>query len=421
LILITVDCLRRDHAGGEHAPHIEAFRRESVSFTGCLASGPVTPFAFRGLFTGQFPLLYWQNGNMPAEIQTLAEVLGQAGYRTVGIHDNPYLSRQFGYNRGFDIFIDDAAEYDSMTSETIVEMAKIHIQGVKPFFIWIHFMDLHGPYMFPDRYFREVKLGKFFGRRVRKQLKKNFRNITGKPKKEEAARRLYRAALRWTDHKLGELLRFCRDEGLYEDSLVILSADHGEGLGEHGYFGHFSWLDNAVLGIPLMIRRPGETDMREIPHPVSQLDIMPTALGLLGVRHQAGPGGVSLLPLLSGGSPPQRPYIISECLHKGYRCTPKQGLFYDFRTGYKKCALRGGDLKYVWDGEDDSEQVFDIAHDPGEQNPLAPLPAAAERMRQVRKEHCSLLDAAEQGDGGTESGTVDDRVKERLRALGYME
>lgn len=426
IILITIDCMRGDTLLLPElypSEHLDRLRRDSVTFTHCISSGPVTPFAFRGLFTGRYPLVNWSQGKLPDSMMTMAEILKKAGYRTAGIHDNPYLHKEFGYGRGFDIFCDNVSNYNEITSEKIAAQAAEYTESDSPFFLWAHFMDLHGPYMFPKQYFRHVHLNSLYGRWVRKKLAKNFRNIVGRKRRERAARKLYRAAFRWSWDSVGTFLSQL-DPGLYEDALIIVTADHGDGLGEHGYIGHFSYLYDDVLHIPLIFKLPGNAHAGTVcGSTVSQLDILPTILAAAEADQGSGSfDGCDISSGFAGDTGLSNNHVISECIHKGYRCTPRKNVFYPFDPAMCRIAVRSGYFKYIFDGETDSEELYDLEHDPGEtENAAGSFPDKARELKNIFSRHMDLLKSTNSEQTTDKETDVDSSIRERLRSLGYME
>jgi len=333
IVLITIDALRASDVGciggGNLTPNIDKLAQKSVLFKEAISNGPGTPQSFPSIFASVYPLMN-RKILLSKRYVTLAQVLRDNGFVTMGFHSNPFLSKFFGWDKGFDIFIDlsDSSSATRMfkkltqkegligfmlkpvkkilTKRTIRKILK-RIYSVKSdsplpysrgedvnrtvikwlkekkkgrFFLWIHYMDPHEPYLPPDPWLDSVSSQK-------EALEINLRfcteNVSGDQLELiEKAKKLYDGEVKYVDHCVGNLVDVFVEWGLLEDTIIVLTADHGEAFFEHGERGHPDHiLYEEVLRVPLIIYGVGEK--KEVTEPVQLLDISPTILSLLGI------------------------------------------------------------------------------------------------------------------------------------------
>ena len=332
IILITVDCLRADHVscigGGNLTPNIDKFAKDAIIFTRAFANGPGTNQSFPAILASTYFLIHGSLRLNP-RCTTLAEVLRDYGFKTVAFHSNPFLSKVLGWNKGFDEFYDFmdtvkgpsafiTRQQTSLTGKLIRFFASLiganrnskiqkllkkvyfkfsklkipYLEGKElnthvinwikknlneKFFLWMHYMDPHDPYIPPEEY-----LTNFSSRQeaFNFNLSVDMDNLS----KEELdiLKKLYENEVRYTDACIGEFLNFLGEKKLLEDSLTVITADHGHAFMEHGRFAHaYDILYNEVIHVPLIIYGLGK---RIINSNVQLLDLSPTILNLLGIK-----------------------------------------------------------------------------------------------------------------------------------------
>lgn len=351
LILITIDALRHDYFTKEYMPKTFKILKNTLIFKNAFSQGPSTPPSTISIMTSTYPLMFGYPRVSPYLI-TLPELLMKQGFITVGISQNPYHSRVYGYDRGFLEYYDfRASKFNLMTliemyKHTIFNIvyekfSKKFLYGVdtpyfsasvitalaidtikrlevfkgekvksKRFFLWLHYMDLHNP-LTPPLMYAVKNLGKIYHVRIVNRLGYN----NAKPQYTEIVKGLYTEMLKYIDKHLGELLEFLMDNKLLERTAIIITSDHGEEFFEHGNYGHFPKLYEELIHIPLLIYAPKATDVLkecEISDFVELVDIAPTVIDLLGLRRFKQFMGRSLLDILQNES---RGYVICECGH----------------------------------------------------------------------------------------------------------
>ena len=407
VFLITVDTLRADRLpaygyAGIETPAFDALAREGVRFTGAATAVPFTLPAHSSIMTGCYPPRHGVRENVgysldPA-LPTLAETLAGAGWATAGFVSAFVLDGRWGIGRGFGTYFDDfdlgAMERADLGSvqrdgaETVaaaVEWLDRRGEGGpaedgEPIFLWLHLFEPHDPYTPPEPY------------RSR---------YPGRP---------YDGEIAYADALLGRFRAALEERGLYEESLVIVTADHGEGLGDHGEAFHGFFVYDSTVHVPLIVRLPGGAGGgRVVDAAVSHVDLLPTVLDLVEVTPPAGIHGRSLTPLLAGHG---------EDGDGGKRAVYSESLYPLLHYGWAPLrALRTEGLKLI---AAPRPELYDLAGDPGERTDLtsARRPEARALLRRLaelreRIEHDAPAPAAE-------PAALDEAALEQLRALGYV-
>ncbi len=322
-MLITCDTLRADRLGAygyarPTSPNVDAFARESVVFDTAYTTAPWTSPALGALHTGKLPdeigMSIGNRSALPADVVTLAEVARAGGCATAAIVSNGVLRRphpqlgDVGFPQGFETFDDHMTSKEAnrnMVERVAPDTAAAAIRwldeakraGTDRFFLWVHFQDPHGPYAPPDSYVERLKRPMTdepilpIGRSIhgRGQIP-SYQALAGE-NRPEAYRARYDAEIAYFDDGFGTLVAALRRLGWYDDSLIVFTADHGESLGEHGYwFCHGANLFREEVRVPMVIRFP-----RDAPHVtgvasgrgervsdlVDHLDLWPTILDAL--------------------------------------------------------------------------------------------------------------------------------------------
>jgi arylsulfatase A-like enzyme len=422
--MVTLDTTRADHLGayghaGTTSPRIDRLARQATLFTMAQAQASVTPVSHASLLTGLNPYnhgLRFMHGplanRLAPERTTLAEVLAGAGYETAAFVSAFPVSQRFGLHQGFQTF---DAEFMRDVSQAVSQQGAVNTgdnqrradettdralawlgRAGEPFFLWLHYFDPHDRRLAPPEEF----LARF-----------------GEPPadKRDALRALYDIEIAWMDHHLGRLLDRLRQERRLDPMLVVVTGDHGEGLGDHDWWTH-GILYQEQVRLPLIIKQPHQRDARRVEHLVRSIDLMPTLLELAGVERARWPAmdGQSLVPLLRDGAPDPGLDAYADSLNTlSYRFAPgvtdrKQELY--------SSLVRGG-WKYIhhWK-QPDSSELYYLPDDPGERRNLW-----AAEPRKVRELEAALSQHEEPGRVRLEQGEMSEEDRERLRSLGYVE
>ncbi len=409
LVWVSQDTVRADHLGSygysrPTSPNFDRLTREAVLFEAAVASAPWTLPSLTSQFTSRHASSH--GAVLPASPRrtgqlTVFEALADAGFTTLGVTGNAFVSVDFNLAAGFD-----ALYYTPGTAADVNRLALRALDelGDNDLALFVHYMDPHTDYAPPapfDRLFDPDYRGNVTGG--------NFFSLAKTGAEIEHVKALYDAELAYTDQQLGLLLAELERRGLLEDAVLAFSADHGEELKDHGAWTHSQTLYEEALHVPFAIRLPGIPPQR-VARPVALIDLAPSVLEALGIKPPAGFEGQSLLPLLQGQAHAERPIYAETNRSVG-----------DLNH---KLAIREGWLKYVVvtpRANPDrahivDERLYDLRADPKEQAPLREHPALA-GFREAA--FAFLTRAAGRGDGRSLPLAPD--VEERLRALGYLQ
>jgi len=335
LLLIVVDTLRADHVGAlgcplPASPCIDQLVRRSVVFERAVSCAPLTGAAHASLMTGTYQTRHGVTGNHGAisdRVPTLAETLKEQGYETAAIVSNPVLTpgNLAGIERGFrdyntefpSVELNRQSTYRDARDTTARAVQWLGRRHRRPFFLWVHYQEPHGPYEVPDRELL-TRIGSpirlpgeppslpvlpgQFGQGGIPQYQ-----VLGRVRDPSVYRAHYAARAAYADRFVGELVDHVSKSELDANTVIALTSDHGELLGEHGYyFQHGITALWPVLHVPLLVGGPGIPAGRRITAAVGTVDIAPTLLDLLGISPSAAgsePDGRSLKPWIQGQTP----------------------------------------------------------------------------------------------------------------------
>lgn len=396
LLLVTVDTLRPDRLGTygyarPTSPMLDRFAETAVVFDAAYASSSWTLPGVASIMTGLYTSTHgcWNGrSSLAPSYATLAEHLEQAGFATAAIVSHVFLDPRYGLDQGFadyDVELVGAtkdASHLAITSAQITDKARARLAEFaahpdQRWFLWAHYFDPHEVYQ------AHTGLSEAFG---------------------DEASDLYDGEIAFTDGHLGALFAQLDELGLAEQTLVIVTADHGEEFEEHGSTGHRQTLYEEVVRVPLIVRAPGCTPGR-VAEVTSLVDITPTALELLGLPAAELSAGRSLAGALDG-APLDPGFALSEL---GANVVMWE-------------AVTSGRWKLVLDRIEERALLFDLELDPGEQHDLAgEQPERVERLRAaLRSEVTRAVEWAERFERSGEV-PLSPRDLERLRELGYVE
>lgn len=387
VVLLTIDTLRRDmvgcYGGGALTPFIDSIQDRCIRFTRAHSSGPYTQAAFPGILTSSYYLEYGRQKGLSNRRTLVSEVLKKAGVTTAAFHSNPYISSYFGWNRAWDVF------YDSMEDDVTDEVPYIkadkinrkvdawlssHVRGDihRPFFLWLHYMDVHEPYV-PER--RYIDLVDPSIRMTTDEMFRLFKEVLLKRDVSdrgivETLKKLYMAHVREIDDAVKNFFEILEKWKVLNDSWIILTTDHGDEFGEHGGLSHDGKMYSELVHIPLILIASDLEKGEVCETLVNTLDVSPTIVYLFGLPPVKEFEGRSLLPL-QGYS---EKGVFGEAVDK-------QG---SHEKGEEKEVhyYREGDLKIIYREKGEVWELYDLRTDPGESNNLIETSPLAEAMKE---------------------------------------
>jgi arylsulfatase A-like enzyme len=405
LILISIDTLRADRLGAygyERAtsPALDALARRGTRFDVAVAESSWTLPSHVSLFTGLEP--YVHGVNLPtlrvaADVPVLPEILRQHGFRTLAVTGGAFLSRRYGFERGFEFFPD--AELRFGAALEVVERRLASIGSDERFFAFIHTYDVHCPYEPGAAYSERFHTPGAEAVESRGRCGNSHFNALALSRGQAAhLSDLYDAGIREADDRLGGFLERLDRAGRLDDTLVVVVSDHGEEFLEHGRIGHQATVYIEALRIPWIMAGPG-VDAAVVSEEVGLADVLPTLLALLGIDDERADAS-----LMRAGSHRERPPRISLNRWKG-----------------TLVSVVDGPMHAVYDKRDLSFRLFDWRADPTEQTDLAGNDPQRDHQLKLRMLG-PVLHTRQPGPLHHE------RIEppkapdvERLRALGYVE
>jgi arylsulfatase A-like enzyme len=421
-----MDTTRRDHCSvygyeRETTPHLTALAREGARFDLAYAPMATTAPTHATIFTSLYPIAHRVVTNaipLAPQVETLAEILAARGYQTAAVVSSFVLDARFGYAQGFGVWDDDfdgetstfrrrefggqriEHGFDRRGDETTrraVRWLEAIRERARPFLLFVHYFDPHDPYT-PPRPFVER-----FARAP--EGTSDLPVLIGR----------YDGEIAFMDAAIGDLLAAVDRLRLARETLVVVTADHGEGLMQHGAMTHGVHIYDEQVRVPLVVRWRGQIPPRVVDAPVELVDLLPTVLDLLGVD---GGGrafqGRSLAAALRDGAPLDAERAVF--LHRRPYPPDKSG---PIRAIGEQFGIRHGRWKYIEGREEGTWQLFDLEADPGERVNLHDVEAETAAALAGRLEAWRQAHAV--GPPGLPSHPLTDDERARLRALGYVD
>ena len=476
VLLVTIDSLRADaiapYDSDRHSPVLADLAADGTVFDRSFATGNWTPFSFPSILASE--PVFARNGDIGVKgARTLASVLSEAGIATGGFNAaNGFLTSHWGYPDGFDEFepfvtsvgssrysrylaahptveawiqlvtspfrrlgskirgeSDDRPFLDASRMFDVEDAATDFVDDTDdPFFLWVHYMDTHTPYVPAPRYIREVSDGLVGTHRM---LHAHTRTSLGWEVGDRTLnelRTLYQATVRQVDASVGRLLDTLEAAGIADETAVVVAGDHGEEFQEHGHLAHYPKLYDELIQVPLIVNVPGEDGGRRVSEHVGLDAVPPTVADLLGVDSPAEWHGESLAPAVSGDTSPDQDPVVSVTV-RGADVT-EQPIPRSLSDGDLLVSVRDGEWTYIENADTGETELYHRPSDPTQQEDLSAdpsdealavveqfAPIAADHVAELRDRQADAESAAdEEGEGDDE---VDEDLEARLEALGY--
>lgn len=453
LLLISIDTLRADRLGSHGyavtppiTPALDALATGGARFAEAISQAPWTTPSHMSMFTGQYPSRHGVNQSfsrfaerftapyrgLRAETPTLASVLSDRGYRTIAATGGATIGGVFGFSQGFDIYQEAALLRDAAA----VRWVRDRLEGIgeAPFFVFLHTFSPHAPYevsTYADRAMSEEAQAAhdaFMAVQRADPVTGHRHNLIQAQRRylqeaglftPEVASALYDGGVRRADAIVGAALDMLDALGVAENTLVIVTSDHGEEFGEHDpdrfYDAHCTTLFDELLHVPLIMRFPGRIDPGTvIDRQVRLIDLMPTALSLLDVPVPETVQGESLVPLIEDPEMPWRRWSLSEATCSGPEQKAMRTESMKYVAAYSADVERSGiPGELLW------QRLFRLDDDPGEQSSVHHRPES--KVDALRRSLETRLHALESPPGAGRDVDVDDSMREALKALGYID
>lgn len=419
VLLVTVDTLRADRLSSfgytrKTSPHIDALLRQGVRFTQARTVEPLTAPALASMLTSLPPHEHGSTRNgmrVRPDLLSVSKILRHNGYKSAAFVGNWTLRDElWGMAEQFDEYeeVMTKARWFGMvkkeaTGEDLTDRAsewlsrQLESQPGRPFFLWVHYVEPHAPY----------KLQRAFLDQLGAAPDGDLYSDSGK----------YDSEIAYVDHHISRLLEHAADLVPAGEMITIFAADHGESLGEHGYWGHGRHVYEATLHIPMGLTWPGRIEPVEIEAPALITDLAPTLLTLLGLPVPDFFQGMDWTPVLRGEKPAPAGRVTHYQAHKGVT-SPKEDPNKTRQRGLLEVARLEGDIKEILRVPKDLRRLFDLGSDPGEENDLA-LPQS-----EISDELRSWLETVQAGLAVADElppPSLSQEDLEALRALGYID
>ena len=391
IVLISIDTCRADYFScygypRQTTPHIDALAAGGILFDNAMSPVPMTLPAHSSMLTGTNPPYHGVHNNLGHRLGdsslTIAEILQEKNIRTGAIVSAFVLNARFGLNQGFDAYIDDLgqSEQDGRHDErpagdtTALALDWLDEHQSEDFFLFLHYYDPHDPYEPPEPFATAFKDD------------------------------LYAGEIAYVDDCIGQVVARLKSLGLYDSTLIIVTSDHGEMLGEHGESTHMYFIYQGAIRVPLIVKLPGSDKSRRIDRPVSIVDIVPTLCGLLEITPPQAVHGEDLTDYLLGPGPKdpdERVLYCESLLPTIYGAGPLLG-------------VRSGRWKYI---QTSRPELYDLSADPAEANNLL---AAQPRRAELLKKHLQAILNEQLRENSESNMAQDEETTQRLAALGYV-
>lgn len=445
--IVTVDCLRSDRVGfmgydGETTPFLDKLAAEGTIFENAFATGSATTYSMPGLMTGTYPSWFGGYPPIPESVTTLAEAFRTAGFTTVGVHSNPWLHPTNQFDTGFDVYVDLTKRQlagkatspnleRSLTDQLIDSLKSIYHElpdslqrivsqsyymyyyhfdrahdraeiivdrtiktlnehEVEDVFLWVHFMDVHRPYTLPS----DSLEGNIW--RTARITRPEYTQPTTAD--QAYISKIYDSSIKYVDEQIERLYRYFEQEGANDETLFVITSDHGEEFGEHGDWFHKNFkLYNELLNVPLVISHPS-VKSRRFDGLVSLIDVALTVLEYVEADVPGSMSGRSLVPVLHGDSVPGRDVVFSE--------------IYDPHRN--KFAVQSNHWKYITNRMQGRKELYDLDADPREQRNIFPEQEIPQEIRSEARRYSERMKRPNEIELNT-------GVEAQLKELGYLE
>ncbi len=431
IIFISLDTFRQDALGARSSgedvtPNLNVFRRDSVNFSKAFVHYPHTLVSHASMFTGLYPDAHQvkdKKHRIPTTVSTLAELLQAAGYESAAVVTTDWLKPDFGFARGFRHYDFLRGNHTHVFADRVnakaLELADEVLENDSRLFLFLHYYDAHSdfgqtlPYYSPEDFrsgsAKDVDASSFCDEdgkcATQYLLSMDRRKAEVEPKQLDLLLSLYHSGIKYLDRQLGLFFEELRDRGLYEDSMIILTADHGEEFREHGEFIHTQTYDETIT-VPLLIKFPGNRYAGlTVAGLVETVDLLPTILSYLAIAVPSNAQGASLLPAIENG------------------VASKDSVFSQHKLNQYTYSLRTARYKLIFNYKSKRARLYDLEVDPEEQTDISSRDEDTVRaLQNILSASIAANKRLAKEIGPAEAeGLLSNEEIERLKALGYLE
>ncbi|MGA1825158.1 MAG: sulfatase [bacterium] len=422
IIVILVDALRKDHLGcygysRNTSPNIDRLAGEAIKFDNCISTcswtSPSIASLFTSLYVSSHGLMTHSNEAtdiLALELVTLAEALKEKGYSTAAFIANRWIREEFNYHQGFDHFKQVGTSF--RPSAVVVREATLSWLKDKPkepFFLYTHFMDVHGPYIPPypyDNFFSSEK-----GRELTAKEYEKLRYLKiGEEKDLNFYINQYDGEIQYCDYHIGKIIQYLKDENLFDKAVIIFTADHGEAFFEHGECDHVFTLYNEEIRVPLLLKLPDCFNVTINENIKPQLvDLGVTILSLIHSEFPYEVDGLNLIDMNQKANKEQiREKIYSE----------------EYMKGFPKIAMIENNMKYIYHSvKKRIVEVYNLREDDEERNNLleSDKDTSYREMEKIiydwsNKKNIQRTETIKK----QQKAVIDPGTLEQLKSLGYI-
>lgn len=427
ILLITLDALRADHLGcygykRDTSPNIDKIAERGALFLNAIAQSSHTAPSMYSILTSTYPSEYgiFNFGDKISEkIPTLSYLLKVSGYKTGFFSSHVGIATIQGFDEYFDTFYTIWTFREDYNNKSI-KVTEINPRIIKwieknkkeKFFLWIHYLEPHYPMSPPLAYSKLFLDGNYNTTEQKVKISDNYVfGFGGIPRRLANLNNditdlnyyinLYDATIRYVDEQIGKLIKYLKEMNLDRRTVIIISSDHGESLGEHGlYFMHGFQLYDGLIKVPLIIKFGRSSPKKgKIIDQVQHIDIAPTILEILKIKKPSSMVGTSLVPLIKGNDGYNREYAFSF-------------------LGTDKISLRTNEWKLIYTFNNKEYELYNLKDDPEELSNLVSL--EKDKFKVLKKELDVFVRNQEQCQTEKTKTILDDETKDRLKSLGYF-
>jgi len=422
IVLITIDTLRADHLscyGYERntSPNIDKIAKEGIRFTHALATSSWTAPSMASIMTSLYPISHGvKHGIIKSEkaynqeildekFNALAEILKNHGYTTFGAAANFHLFKEMGFGQGFDYYYCKGLDNASALNDVIFSW-KDNIKKCKKFFLWAHYFDPHEPYYARTPWINDYAAESWIGNtHLSKSYIEKLKKLIPVLKKETGSlgylTSLYDSEINYVDYHIGNLIY---ELGSDDNSLIIITSDHGEEFLDHGSLGHATTLYQELIHVPLIIKLPfsfRESIDSVNDEPVSIIDIFPTILGVLEITPPSEIKGINLLDIKKQPKRQKRDYLFSELTREQILKT-----------------ILSKNWKYIYNYRNKKGELYNITKDNREMENM--IHKESSIAKELRKHLSHWISTSPKASPVKKKVKYREKTIEKLKSLGYI-